>query len=160
MVVVVQIKLSNLKQTEQFIAILNSIDSTNPFIQHVGHSMNIEIDEIVINLSKPMSKPFVMFFKMIKIIVYFCFIAMGMIAGKTATYALQSLLIPDDCAYHVATKPLWFKLMYATPSLEGGHPVPNLAQTILFQIIGIYLSYKLVQWIFSSVKHPTSEKQT
>ena len=159
MVWVNQIKLSNLKESIQFIAITTNNDTIKPCSAHVEHAMNIEIEKIVINLSKPMSQPFVMFFKMIKIIVYVCFIAMGMIASKSATYALQSLLIPDDCAYHVATKPLWFKLMYDTPSFEGGHPVPNLAQTILFQIIGIYLSYKLVQWIFSTVKHSPSEKQ-
>lgn len=77
---------------------------------------------------------------------------MGMYAGKIGTYALQNILVPDECAYHNATQPIWFKLMYKTPSVEGGHPVPNLAQTLLFQIIGIYLSYKLLKWIFSSVK--------
>lgn len=106
-----------------------------------------------------MSNPFEVFFLMIKFIVYGCFMAMGMIAGKFATYALQSLLIPDDCAYHTGTKPLWFRLMYDTPSIEGGHPVPNMAQTVLFQIIGIYIGFKLAKWVFSSVKQSSSEKQ-
>ena len=65
----------------------------------------------------------------------------GIIISFILFFLLQSILIPDECKYHVENIPWFIELMYDFPSWNGCHPWPSNFQYGLIFICGIFLSF-------------------
>ena len=79
--------------------------------------------------------------KLTKIILYLISCSICILLALLLNYIIESILIPDECYYHMKKPNIWIKLFYNFPSWNGNHPTPSTFNYTITFISGILLGY-------------------